>query len=121
MKTKYWKILAFAMVALMVFSVFAGCQQGQTTDNSAAPEETATAPEETVAQTQEPTETAADTSSELPRNETLYFAGQQWGSVNGWNPLSDDMNNAMAIAQSAGGSRTSCLKRFICTTCSTAP
>lgn len=106
MKTKYWKILAFAMVALMVFSVFAGCQQGQTTDNSAAPEETATAPEETVAQTQEPTETAADTSSELPRNETLYFAGQQWGSVNGWNPLSDDMNNAMAIAQSAGGSRT---------------
>ncbi len=43
---------------------------------------------------------------ELPRNETLYFAGQQWGSVNGWNPLSDDMNNAMAVTQSAGGSRT---------------
>ena len=23
---------------------------------------------------------------ELPRNETLYFAGQQWSAVNGWNP-----------------------------------
>ena len=37
----------------------------------------------------------AETATELPRNETLYFAGQQWGSVNGWNPLSDDMNNAL--------------------------
>lgn len=43
---------------------------------------------------------------ELPRNETLYFAGIQWGSVNGWNPLSDDMNNGMAITQNAGGSRS---------------
>jgi len=42
---------------------------------------------------------------ELPRNETLYFAGLQWGSVNGWNPLSDDMNNALGITQSSGGSR----------------
>ncbi len=49
---------------------------------------------------------SAETTTELPRNETLYFAGQQWGSVNGWNPLSDDMNNAMAVTQSAGGSRT---------------
>ena len=48
----------------------------------------------------------AETTAELPRNETLYFAGQQWGSVNGWNPLSDDMNNAMAVTQAAGGSRT---------------
>jgi len=35
----------------------------------------------------------------LPRNETLYFNGQQWGSVVGWNPYSNSMNNAMAIAQ----------------------
>ena len=39
----------------------------------------------------------------LPREETLYFAGQQWGSVVGWNPLSDDMNNAMAIAGTRRG------------------
>lgn len=49
---------------------------------------------------------ASAQTTELPRNETLYFAGQQWGSVNGWNPLSDDMNNALGVTQSAGGSRT---------------
>lgn len=36
---------------------------------------------------------------ELPRNETLYFNGQQWGSVVGWNPYSSNNNNAMAITQ----------------------
>ncbi len=35
----------------------------------------------------------------LPRNETLYFNGQQWSAVVGWNPYSNNNNNAMAIAQ----------------------
>jgi peptide/nickel transport system substrate-binding protein len=35
----------------------------------------------------------------LPRNETMYFAGQQWGSVVCWNPYSSNCNNAMAIAE----------------------
>jgi peptide/nickel transport system substrate-binding protein len=35
----------------------------------------------------------------LPRAETLYFNGQQWGSVICWNPYSSGCNNAMAIAQ----------------------
>jgi len=35
----------------------------------------------------------------LPRNETMYFNGQQWNAVVGWNPYSTSMNNAMAIAQ----------------------
>jgi peptide/nickel transport system substrate-binding protein len=35
----------------------------------------------------------------LPRNETMYFNGQQWGSVVGWNPYSNSNNNAMAIGQ----------------------
>ncbi len=34
---------------------------------------------------------------ELPRNETMYFNGQQWGSVASWNPYSGSANNAMAI------------------------
>jgi peptide/nickel transport system substrate-binding protein len=34
----------------------------------------------------------------LPRNQTLYFNGQQWGSVTGWNPYGSANNNAMAIA-----------------------
>jgi peptide/nickel transport system substrate-binding protein len=37
--------------------------------------------------------------STLPRNETMYFNGQQWNAVVGWNPYSTSMNNAMAIAQ----------------------
>jgi peptide/nickel transport system substrate-binding protein len=39
----------------------------------------------------------------LPRQQSLYFAGLQWGSVNGWNPLSDDMNNAIAVSRQAYG------------------
>lgn len=35
----------------------------------------------------------------LPRHETLYFNGQQWNTVVGWNPYSNTNNNAMAIAQ----------------------
>lgn len=34
-----------------------------------------------------------------PRNETLYFAGQQWGTINDWNPMSANSNNAMGIQQ----------------------
>lgn len=36
---------------------------------------------------------------QLPRNETMYFNGQQWGPVVCWNPYSSSCNNAMAIAQ----------------------
>ncbi len=35
----------------------------------------------------------------LPRNETLYFNGQQWGPVKCWNPYSSDCNNALAIGE----------------------
>ncbi len=42
----------------------------------------------------------------LPREETLYFAGQQWGAVNSWNIVGTNQNNAMAIAGDAGGYRT---------------
>jgi len=36
--------------------------------------------------------------TDLPRNETLYSNGQQWGSVVCWNPYSSNCNNAMALA-----------------------
>jgi peptide/nickel transport system substrate-binding protein len=35
----------------------------------------------------------------LPRTETLYFNGQQWGSVVCWNPYVSTCNNALAIAE----------------------
>ena len=46
----------------------------------------------------EPAPASADAGT-LPRNETLYFNGQQWGSVVGWNPYSSSNNNGMAISQ----------------------
>ena len=42
----------------------------------------------------------------LPRNETLYFAGQQWGAVNSWNIIGTNQNNSMAIAGGSSGYRT---------------
>ena len=48
----------------------------------------------------------AETITELPRNETLYFAGQQWGTVNSWNVIGTNQNNAMAIAGGIAGYRT---------------
>jgi peptide/nickel transport system substrate-binding protein len=35
--------------------------------------------------------------TDLPRNETLYSNGQQWGPIVCWNPYSSNCNNAMAI------------------------
>ena len=48
----------------------------------------------------------AEAAQDLPRNETVYFGGQQWGSVVGQNPLSSDNNNGMGVAANARGSRT---------------
>ena len=44
--------------------------------------------------------------TDLPREETVYFGGQQWGPIVGWNPISPNMNNAMANSAAARGSRT---------------
>jgi peptide/nickel transport system substrate-binding protein len=55
------------------------------------------APAEEPAATEAPAEEADPNA--LPRTETLYFNGQQWGPVVGWNPYSNSNNNAMAIAQ----------------------
>ena len=67
----------------------------------AIPAATATTAAAAATDTPAPTATAAaagGSASTLPRNETLYFNGQQWGSVVGWNPYSSSNNNAMAVA-----------------------
>lgn len=43
---------------------------------------------------------------QLPRNETLYFGGQQWGAVATWNPVGTNQNNAMATTSNGWGART---------------
>src|SRR5450830_633664 len=54
--------------------------------------------EPTVAPTTAPVVEIKAGDTVLPRKETLYFNGQQWGPVVGWNPYSSSNNNAMAIA-----------------------
>ena len=51
-----------------------------------------------VVATAVPVETTV-TAETLPRNETLYFNGQQWNAVACWNPYSSNCNNALAIGQ----------------------
>ena len=46
-----------------------------------------------------PTEKPLQPGDPLPRNQTLYFNGQQWGPVVCWNPYSSSCNNAMAVAE----------------------
>jgi peptide/nickel transport system substrate-binding protein len=93
-------------VVLVMTSVLAGCAKN---DKPETPTDTATvaptkAPEVVATTAPEP---AADADpNQLPRTETLYFGGQQWGAVNGWNPLGDNNNNALALASSPSGSRT---------------
>jgi len=69
-------------------------------EEEAAPAEEAAPTEEPAPAEEEaaPAEDEADASA-LPRDETLYNNGQQWGAVVGWNPYSNSNNNAMAIAQ----------------------
>jgi peptide/nickel transport system substrate-binding protein len=52
---------------------------------------------EVVVETVEVQVTPEPDESTLPRNETMYFNGQQWGSVVSWNPYTGSANNAMAI------------------------
>lgn len=49
---------------------------------------------------------SATPSGSIPRNETLYFGGQQWGTVNNYNPYSGDSNNGMVMSANSQGART---------------
>ncbi len=100
------KILAMLMAMVMVLGLFAACggsTPAPTEAPTAAPTEAATeAP--VVEETEAPV--VESDPNELPRNETLYFAGQQWGAVNSWNVIGTNQNNAMAIAGGSSGYRT---------------
>ncbi len=102
------RFTAILLVLVMVLAtVLTGCGKKKEAETIATPTEAPKA-EATVAPTAAPVaeETADADPNQLPRTETLYYGGLQWGSVNGWNPLSDNMNNAMPITQGGGGSRT---------------
>lgn len=110
MKKRTKIMLALVLSLVMVMGTLTACKTDKpettptTVDETVKVTPTTSPVTEAVTPTTAPVETV--TTGELPREETLYYAGLQWGAVNGWNPLSDDMNNAMAITQAAGGSRT---------------
>jgi peptide/nickel transport system substrate-binding protein len=110
------RAMFFLSVVIVLSMILGACVQPTSAPTTAAPVEAptvapvvvpTTAP---VPPTKAPTEapTAAPTKAPmveikagdtvLPRKETLYFNGQQWGSVVGWNPYGSSNNNAMAIA-----------------------
>jgi peptide/nickel transport system substrate-binding protein len=65
-----------------------------------AAEEPAEVEEAAPVEEEEAMEEPADPNA-LPRNETLYFNGLQWGAVVGWNPYSGSNNNALVIRDGA--------------------
>ena len=100
------RFTAILLVLVMVLAtVLTGCGKKET-ETTTTPT-SAPAVEATAAPTAAPVaeETADADPNQLPRTETLYYGGLQWGSINGWNPLSDNNNNAMAVTQAGGGSR----------------
>lgn len=90
------KILYVVSLLVIASMILVACG-APATEAPAATEAAATE----VAATEAPaaTEAAPADPNALPRNETLYFNGQQWGPVVGWNPYSSSMNNGLAIAQ----------------------
>lgn len=104
MKKSFKKVFALVLTGAMTLSMLAGCSGGTNTEPTATPKASSPATTEpTVAPTAEatatPSPTEATTPGSTPRNETLYFNGQQWGSINDWNPMSANSNNAMAVQQ----------------------
>jgi len=97
-------ISALLLITLLVFSGCSGNSTKNTNTSGEVKENIDTTKETNEAEENEANE---ETEDELPREETLYYGGLQWGAINGWNAFSDDMNNAMAIDQNAGGARVS--------------
>ncbi|MBO7253661.1 MAG: hypothetical protein J6V25_13670, partial [Oscillospiraceae bacterium] len=95
------KLIALLLALTMIVGLVA-CGASAPAETEAAPAETQAAAAETQAAAAAP----AENTVELPRNETLYFAGQQWGTVNSWNVIGTNQNNAMAIAGGPSGYRT---------------
>ena len=111
MRNKFLVLLSVLMILLMALSACGApaATDAPAADAPAAEEAAAEAPAEEAAAeapaAEAPAEEAAAEeapaadANALPRNETLYFNGQQWGSVVGWNPYASSNNNAMAISQ----------------------
>lgn len=82
------KFCVFLATAAMIASLTVGCGASQPAKTADTTDKAATN-----------TNTTSSDKNSTPRNETLYFNGQQWGAINDWNPLSSNSNNAMGQTQ----------------------
>ncbi|MCB9134066.1 MAG: ABC transporter substrate-binding protein [Anaerolineales bacterium] len=90
------KLLYLVSLLIVASMILSACTPAATQEPAMEEPTAAPAMEEPTA---EPAmEEPADPNS-LPRNETLYYNGLQWGAVVGWNPYSSSNNNGLAIAQ----------------------
>ncbi len=121
---KMRKLLALLLAAVMVCATLAACG-GDSTPSTSKPAESQSekatekpTEKESEKATDAPSSEEAQPSSEeaqpsseegpvtdLPREETVYFGGLQWGVVATWNPIGVTQNN-FAISAVASGSRT---------------
>jgi peptide/nickel transport system substrate-binding protein len=102
MRGRFSILIALLMIVSMVLSACGGAAPAAQPPAAEAPavEEATEAPAAEAPAAEAPAaEAPAADANALPRNETLYFNGQQWGSVVGWNPYASSNNNAMAISQ----------------------
>ena len=99
------RLTAILSILVALGMLLAACAPAAT--EAPAPEEPAAeepAAEEPAAEEPAAEEPAMDEPADpnaLPRNETLYFNGLQWGSVVCWNPYNSNCNNALAITENA--------------------
>ena len=111
------KLTAMLLVAAMTIGLVACGNNAGTPDSGNPPAQDtgpetsgggaeAEAPEAEEPAAEEPAASGTDDVNVLPREETLYFAGQQWGAVNSWNIMGTNQNNAMTIAGTPSGYRT---------------
>ncbi len=94
-------VFSVLLLVSLVFSLFV--PSGRALADSDTPEDPTisdqTLDDSTMDESLELNVTAEAPSANIPRGQSLYFNGQQWGSVYCWNPYSSNCNNAMAIAE----------------------
>ena len=93
-------VLSLLIIASMVLAACGSPATEAPAEEPAAPAEEPAAPAEEPTAEEPAMEEPADPNA-LPRNETLYFNGLQWGSVVCWNPYNSNCNNALAITENA--------------------
>ncbi len=101
-----WWLLSSLMVVSLVLSACATptpevIRETVEVEKTVVVEVERTVEVEKIVEVEVPAEEAEAEEGTLPRQETLYFNGQQWGAVVGWNPYSSSNNNAMAISEGA--------------------